>query len=105
MTFELLSKIMKENDIPKNVKLLSDSGWECSETEMNGIYYNRNKNEMIFTQYGDVNDNQFDSKKWELLYGYNKPCQSCRHLIGDICDSGYFFYEKNCNSCEKYERR
>ena len=47
MTFELLSKIMKENGIPKNVKLLSDSGWECSETEMNGIYYNRNKNEMI----------------------------------------------------------
>lgn len=105
MTFETLSKIMKENDIPENVKLLSDSGWECSETEMNGVYYNREKNEMIFTQDGDGNDYQFYSKEWEMLYGRNKPCQSCRHLIGDICDSVEDFSDKNCNSCKKYKRR
>lgn len=40
MTFELLTEIIKENNIPSNVELLSDSGWECSETGMNGVYYN-----------------------------------------------------------------
>ena len=37
MTFELLCKIIEENNIPKNVKLLSDSGWECSATDMERI--------------------------------------------------------------------
>lgn len=41
MTFEKLKNLIVENNIPENVHLLSDSGWECSETEMDGIFYNR----------------------------------------------------------------
>ena len=44
MTFEQLNKIIKKNHIPKNVTLLSDSGWECDATEMDGVYYNKNEN-------------------------------------------------------------
>ena len=29
MTFDILQKIIKENNIPSNVHLTSDSGWEC----------------------------------------------------------------------------
>ena len=50
MTFEQLNKIIKENNIPENVHLLSDSGWECDATEMNGIYYNKNENVIVLTQ-------------------------------------------------------
>lgn len=50
MTFEQLNKIIKENNIPENVHLLSDSGWECDATEMDGIYYNKNENVIVFTQ-------------------------------------------------------
>lgn len=50
MTFEKLEKIITKNKIPKNVLLQSDSGWECCETEMNGIYYNKKENKIIFTQ-------------------------------------------------------
>lgn len=50
MTFEQLNKIIKENNIPENVHLLSDSGWECDATEMDGVYYNKKKNVIVFTQ-------------------------------------------------------
>lgn len=68
MTFELLSKLMDENNIPKNVKLMSDSGWECFETNMDGIYYNREENKLIFTQSGDEYDSWFDKEGWELIH-------------------------------------
>ena len=50
MTFEELENIITRNNIPKNVRLLSDSGWECSETDMDGVYYDETKNELIFRQ-------------------------------------------------------
>lgn len=72
---------------------------------MNGVYYNRERNEMIFTQAGDACDNQFHSKGLEMLYGVNKPCQSCVHLVAYECKLFGPVCIKNSNSCEKYERR
>lgn len=53
MTFEKLQEIITKNGIPKDVKLMSDSGWECCETDMDGLYYSKSKNVLIFTQHGD----------------------------------------------------
>lgn len=50
MTFERLSNLINKYNIPKNVHLLSDSGWECDATEMCGVYYNEKQNVIIFTQ-------------------------------------------------------
>lgn len=50
MTFERLNNLIIKYNIPKNVHLLSDSGWECNETEMRGVYYNKKQNVIIFTQ-------------------------------------------------------
>ena len=50
MTFGALIKIFEENNIPNDVVLLSDSGWECSETDMDGVYYSPEKNIVVFTQ-------------------------------------------------------
>ena len=49
MTFEQLQKIISDNNIPHDVKLLSDSGWECGFTDMDGVFYNRKENHIIFT--------------------------------------------------------
>lgn len=68
MTFELLNKLIEENNIPKDVRLQSDSGWECDETEMDGVWYNRDTNTMIFTQHGDGSDEYMDKIGWELIY-------------------------------------
>ena len=54
MTFDILQKIIKKNNIPRNVHLTSDSGWECNATEMDGIYYNQSINEIVFTQEGSL---------------------------------------------------
>lgn len=49
---ELLERIIKENNIPKDVHFMSDSGWECDPTEMDGVFYNRQSNTIVFTQGG-----------------------------------------------------
>lgn len=49
MTFEQLQKIISDNNIPHDVKLLSDSGWECGFTNMDGVFYNKKENHIIFT--------------------------------------------------------
>jgi len=68
MTFELLSEIIEKNNIPKNVSLISDSGWECCSTEMDGVYYNPKDNEIVFTQDGDEFESYHKDDKWKLLY-------------------------------------
>lgn len=44
MTLDILNKVIKENNIPKDVHLLSDSGCECGPTEMDGFFYHRGSN-------------------------------------------------------------
>lgn len=50
MTLGLLNLICKQNNIPPNVHLTSNSGWECDATEMDGLFYNQEKNELMITQ-------------------------------------------------------
>lgn len=68
MTFKELQTIIKDNDIPENVHLTSDSGWECDATEMNGVFYNKEKNEIVFTQ-GEFDSYYKESKEWKQLSG------------------------------------
>lgn len=78
MTFELLNQIIEENHIPHNVRLTSDSSWECGPTEMDGVFYNASENNLVFTQGdqksypyydGTTIDRQIEeNKKWKLLY-------------------------------------
>lgn len=52
MTFAILKKIIEKHNIPEDVELLSDSGWECGATEMDGVWYNAKLNVIEFTQDG-----------------------------------------------------
>ena len=38
MTFEKLALLIERYNIPHDVEILSDSGWECNATNMDGIY-------------------------------------------------------------------
>lgn len=67
MTLELLNKIYEENDIPKDALLMSDSGWECDATDMDGIFYSKADNTVFITQ-GDWAD---------VVYGYNNDPGDC----------------------------
>ena len=78
MTVELFKKIIKENHIPDDCALMSDSGWECCATNMNGIYYHPIRNEIVFTQGGDSDRETYKedeeyyeyipSKGWKMIY-------------------------------------
>ena len=50
MSFVELMKLLSENNIPVDVHFMSDSGWECGPTEMDGVYYNKVDNLIVFTQ-------------------------------------------------------
>lgn len=61
MTFKELKELIEKHNIPSDVKLLSESGWEYSETEMDVVYYNKKENRIIFRQ-------EYDSYKKFLNY-------------------------------------
>ena len=80
MTFAILKKIIEKHNIPEDVELLSDSGWECSATTMDGVWYNVKLNVIEFTQdgkhvysvmsYDEPHDrrNSNNPDGWVLLY-------------------------------------
>lgn len=69
MTFERLNNLINKYNIPKDVHLLSDSGWECWETEMSGVYYNKKQNVIIFTQ--EISENErYDKRNKNCIKGF-----------------------------------
>lgn len=65
LTFEKLSNIIEKYNIPKDVHLMSDSGWECNATEMNGILYNEKENIIVFKQ--DIEYLEEYYNNWKIL--------------------------------------
>lgn len=48
MTVSELFSIFKQNNIPNDATLMRDSGWKCSASDMDGVYYNKLKNIVVF---------------------------------------------------------
>ena len=109
MTYELLTKIIEENGIPKDVKMMSDSGWECSETKMDGIYYNKEENTLIFTQEGAQYDGWYIKEGWICIYGklkdlkdkYGYDFHEC-YQIECISNVDCVCYRKDRANCDVY---
>ncbi len=92
MTLELLNKICEQNNIPSDVRLTSNSGWECDATEMDGIFYKRNENTLEFTQEVSINDMvKYSKQGWDCLYSegyaddeiFSQKCYECKHRMCD----------------------
>ena len=67
MKLNTLLKLINKHNIPDDVLLRSDSGCECDATDMDGVYYNRKLNVIVFTQYISENDSYFNELDWEML--------------------------------------
>lgn len=68
MTYKELKEIITKNNIPEDVCLMSDSGWECYTTEMNGIYYNKEANTIVFRQHISKYESYYTKKRgWIVL--------------------------------------
>lgn len=72
MILSVLNKIVSYNNIPEDAELRSDSGWECSDTEIDMVYYNSKTNVLMLTRkYGNY-DTYEKSEDWKLLYKEEK---------------------------------
>lgn len=67
MTFKKLKELIEKYKIPSNVKLLSDSGWEVDETEMDGVFYNEKENHIVFTQDLEYSGDYSRNKNYIML--------------------------------------
>ena len=67
MKLNKLLELINKHNIPDDVLLRSDSGWECDATDMDGVYYNRKLNVIVFTQCISENDSYFNELDWEML--------------------------------------
>lgn len=76
MTYKELKEIFTKNNIPENAHLMSDSGWECCATDMDGIYYNEESNTIVFRQHIKRYESHYTKKRgWialKLPYTTNK---------------------------------
>ena len=67
MKLNKLLELIEKHNIPKDVTLMSNSGWECGATDMDGIYYNEHENIIVFTQYIDSDDNYHTRDGWVVI--------------------------------------
>lgn len=67
MKFYNLVDLIDKFGIPDDVKLKSDSGWECGATEMNGVFYNKKENVIVFTQSNGASSDEYYGKDWVCL--------------------------------------
>ena len=67
MKLNKLLELIDKHNIPDDVLLGSDSGCECGVTNMDGVYYNRKLNVIVFTQHVDTSDYYFNKLDWEML--------------------------------------
>lgn len=68
MKLKELYEIIKKNSIPEDAILQSDSGWECCATDMDGIYYNKKENIIVFTQkFDEFDKDYYNNPEWIML--------------------------------------
>lgn len=68
MTVEKLLKILRKNNIPLNVTIMSDSGWECYETDCDGVYYDTKLHCVVLEQdAGEDYDNRICLNKEDIV--------------------------------------
>ena len=95
MTYGELKHILDKNNIPDDAHFLSNSGWECGETEMNGIYYNPNKNEIWFGQgvwLGEV-EKEYKNEGFQVLYPfYDKEDNVYKDFKGNTLFGHQYLY-------------
>ena len=71
MTLGKLKQIFEEHNSPDDAILMNDSGGECYAAGMNCIYYNKEKNIVMFTQGDDYyNPKYHNSRTIEYYKGY-----------------------------------
>ena len=69
MTFELLARIVSNNHIPTDAKLMIDSNWEYDAAEIVAVYYNSETNIVLLVHRFNEKYIEYDTdNNWRSLY-------------------------------------
>ncbi len=85
MTFKQLSELLKFYNISDDVIIQNDSGWECCETDCDGVFYNAQQNIIMLTQkytepYVSYSSAYYDSDEGKAEGWVNISTMNCNHL-------------------------
>lgn len=103
MTVKELNRLLTANNIQEDARLMSDSGWECGATDMDGVFYNPKDNIVVFDQsyeYSKYNDKP-EWIKVEVKTGHwiDDKCSICGKGIEDLIDSPELYEIARPNFC------
>lgn len=56
MSLGQFNALMKKHNIPDDATIMSDSGWECSESDCGGVFYSTSANTIILTRKYKIGD-------------------------------------------------
>lgn len=65
IAWEEFKKLLEDNHVPPDVKIYSDSGWECGPTGVFGGYYNPFLRVIVLTQ---CDEPDYEGKEWVQLF-------------------------------------
>ena len=92
MTYKELTEIIQSYNIPEDVTLKSDSGWEIDATDMDGVFYDQIENEMVFTE-----------SMGDYRYLYNKIPWIKLESWKMKAKEAYAYYEEEATYIESYQ--
>lgn len=72
ITVGVLIELLISNGIDSKAAIMTDSGWECDETEVDAIYYNPKPNVLMLTRKFGNEQAYADCDDWELLWKHPK---------------------------------
>lgn len=72
MTVQEFKRHLLDGGIPNDAKIMSNSGWECSETEIGGIWYCAESNEIHLTQGGPFERKHGYKSNFRMIYCTNE---------------------------------
>ena len=67
MELEQLKCLCKKYNIPNDVILQSDTGWECGYSDLILIAYNEKEKRIVFLSDTTSTDDYYHTKDWKIL--------------------------------------
>lgn len=76
-TPDILMNLIKDNNIPGDVFIATDSGWECGPTEVSLVFYSPSRNVLMLTREGSLSVlTDYENHKPTGTYIYDRQTPS-----------------------------
>ena len=67
MNIENFKKLIEKYNIPEDIILQSDTGWECGYSDLSSIAYNKKEKRIVFLSDDTLIIPYYHTKDWQIL--------------------------------------